>query len=92
MKLNKRVQRDPYYPWKILNMVLAFAVLILAVLILFGGKSGTIVPVTFFLGILMCTLSGIMELAKSKRVVGYTCSVFAGILTVALIFSIIRML
>jgi len=91
MKPNKRFQRDPYFPWKILNMILACAILILAVLVLLGGKDGIFIPVTFFLGILMCTLSGIMELAKSKRVVGYICSVFAGILAVALIFSIIRM-
>ena len=47
-------------------------------------------PAALFLGIIMCTLSGIMELARNKKVAGYICSVFAGILTVALIVSIIQ--
>lgn len=91
MKETKGIGRDPYYYWKIVNMVLACAVLILAILIIMGKKGGLLIPVVFFLGTVMCSLSGIMELAKNKRVIGYTCSVFAGILTVALIISIIGM-
>lgn len=89
MKETKGIVRDPYYYWKMVNMVLACAVLILAILIILGKKDGFLIPVTFFLGLVMCTLSGIMELAKNKRVIGYICSVFAGILAVALIISII---
>ncbi len=90
-KKGGRLGRDPYYYWKILNMLLACAILILTVWIVLGRKGGLLVPAVFFLGALMCTLSGIMELAKSKRVIGYFCSVFAGILVVALIVSIIRL-
>jgi hypothetical protein len=91
MKQNKRNRRDPYFLCKILNMVLAGAVLFLAVLILVGEVDNWRISLIFLLGMMMCALSGIMELAKSKRVIGYTCSVFAGILAVALIFTIIRM-
>lgn len=90
MKQSKRPGGDPYYYWKIVNMILACAVLILAVLIILGGKDGLLVPSALFLGILMCSLSGIMELAKNKKVIGYICSVFAGILAVALIISVIQ--
>ena len=92
MKLSKRIQRDPYFIWKLINMVLACAILILAGFVLFGGRGGILVQEILVTGILMCALSGIMELSKNKRVIGYGCSIFAGVLTVALIFSIIRML
>ena len=73
MKETRGPKRDPYYYWKMVNMTLACGILILAILILLGEKGG---------------LSGIMELAKNKKVIGYICSVFAGILTVALIITI----
>lgn len=91
MKFSKWIQRDPYYLWKMINMVLACAILILAGVILFGGKGGVLIQEVLIMGILMCTLSGIMELAKNKRVIGYTCSIFAGILTVVLIISMVHM-
>ncbi len=91
MEERKRNGRDPYYLWKILNMILAGVVLILAVLVIAGELGGVMVPLTFFLGAGMCALTGIMELAKNKRFTGYVCSVFSGILIVALIFSIIQM-
>lgn len=90
MRETKSPKRDPYYYWKMVNMILACAILILAILIILGGKDGILVPAAFFLGIMMCSLSGIMELAKNKRVIGYICSIFAGILTVALIITIIE--
>ena len=90
MKQNKPPGGDSYYYWKIINMILACVILILAILIILGGKDGLLVPGVFFLGTVMCSMSGIMELARNKRVVGYICSVFAGILTVALIVSIIQ--
>ena len=89
-KKKNRVVRDPYYHWKIMNMVLACAILILAVLVLCGREAKYLAPAACCLGVLMCALSGIMELAKSKRVTGYLCSVFSGILAVALIFDLIR--
>ena len=88
MKETRGPKRDPYYYWKMVNMTLACGILTLAILILLGEKGGLLVPAAFFLGIVMCTLSGIMELAKNKKVIGYICSVFAGILTVALIITI----
>lgn len=90
MKQNKWPGGDPYYYWKIVNIILACVVLLLAILIITGKKDGILVPAALFLGLVMCSLSGIMELARNKRVAGYICSVFAGILTVALIISIIR--
>ena len=84
MGQSKKPGGDPYYYWKIVNMILACGVLLLAVFIAIGEEDG-------FLGLVMCSLSGIMELAKNKKVIGYVCSVFAGILTVALIISIIQM-
>ena len=92
MKETNKSGRDPYYYWKIVNMVLSCAILILALLIILGEKDGLLFPIAFFLGIVMCSLSGIMELAKNKRVAGYICSIFAGIMMVALILSIIGML
>ena len=73
-KRKNRLVRDPYYHWKALNMILAFAILILAFLVLTGREE---------------KLSGIMELAKNKKVIGYICSVFSGILAVALILNVI---
>ena len=86
----RRVVRDPYFYWKIVNMALACAVLVLAFLILSGRGERYLMPAAFFLGVVMCSLSGIMELAKNRKIVGYICSVFAGILAVALILDIIR--
>ena len=89
-KKQSRVVRDPYYYWKIVNMVLACGILVLALLILFGEEQRYLSPVAFFLGVVMCTLSGIMELAKNKKAVGYICSVFVGILAVVLILDVVR--
>lgn len=91
MKQNKKTVRDPYYYWKIVNMVLAGIVLLLVLFVLLDERGGYLISVTYFLGALMCAFSGIMELAKGKKVVGYLSSVSAGILAVALLFSIIRM-
>ncbi len=52
-KKTGRLSRDPYYYWKMISMVLACAVLILALLILFGGKEGALIPLVFFLGAVM---------------------------------------
>ena len=90
MKQNKLPGGDLYYYWKIVNMILACVILILSILIVLGGKRGIMIPIVFLLGIVMCSLSGIMELAKNKKAAGYICSVFAGVLTVALIISIIQ--
>lgn len=88
-KKKNRLVRDPYYHWKVLNMILACAILVLAALVLFGREEVYLIPAACFLGAVMCALSGIMELAKNKRVIGYICSVFSGILAVALILNII---
>ncbi len=91
MKQGRKTGREPYYHLKILNMFLACGILLLAILIFVGDNDGILVPLAFFLGVVMCSLSGIMELSRGKRVVGYFCSVFAGIMMVALIFCIVHM-
>lgn len=88
-KKGSRLSRDPYYYWKVVNMVLACAVFILFLLILAGRRRGVLVPVEFFLGSVMCGLSGVMELAKGKKLTGYISSVFAGVMAVALIFHVV---
>lgn len=90
MKENKQTRIESYYYWKLVNIVLACVILVLSVLIILKEKDGILVPAAFFLGFLMCSLSGIMGLARNKKVIGYICSVFAGILMVALIISLIR--
>lgn len=70
-------------------MVLACAVFILFLLILAGRRRGVLVPVEFLLGSVMCGLSGVMELAKGKKLTGYISSVFAGVMAVALIFHVV---
>lgn len=91
MKQNKRMVRDPYYYWKILNMVLAVLVLVLVLVVLVGERNDYLVPAACLLGMLMCAFSGIMELSKGKKIVGYASSVAAGILAVALLISLVRM-
>ncbi len=90
MNENKQVKTEPYYYVKLVNIVLACVILVLSILIILNDKDGILVPAVFFLGFLMCSLSGIMGLARNKKVIGYICSVFAGILMVALIISIIQ--
>ena len=48
-KKKNRVVRDPYYHWKIMNMVLACAILILAVLVLCGREAKYLAPAACFL-------------------------------------------
>lgn len=91
MKQSGKNTREPYYHLKILNMFLACGILLVTILIFVGDSDGILVPLAFFLGVLMCSLSGVMELSKGKRLSGYFCSVFAGIMMVALIFSVIHM-
>lgn len=91
MKESRKTGRDRYDYWKMVNMMLACAILILAILIFVGSGAEVLTPAAFFLGVLMCSLSGVMELSRGKRVIGYASSVFAGILMVALIVSVIRM-
>ncbi len=89
MKKASHVSRDPYYYWKMISLILACAVLILALMIFYGEQDEFLRPVAFLLGGIMSTVTGIMELAKNKKVTGYICSVFAGLMAVALIFDII---
>ncbi len=89
MKKASHVSRDPYYYWKMISLILACAVLILALMIFCGEQDEFLRPVAFLLGGIMSTVTGIMELAKNKKVTGYICSVFAGLMAVALIFDII---
>lgn len=91
MKESGKTGRNRYDYWKMVNMMLACAILILAILIFVGSSTEILIPVALFLGVLMCSFSGIMELSRGKRVIGYTNSVFAGILMVALIISVIQM-
>ena len=88
-KKGSRLSRDPYYYWKVVNMVLACTVLILFLLILSDTRRGILVPVEFLLGTVMCGMSGVMELAKGKKLTGYISAVFAGVMAVALIFYVV---
>ena len=47
----RRVVRDPYFYWKLVNMALACAVLVLAFLILSGRGERYLMPAAFFLGV-----------------------------------------
>jgi len=89
VKQDKRIHRDPYFYWKLLNMILAAAILVLVIWILLGGKAHWMMPAAILLGIVMSVCCGMMELAKGRRFLGYTCSVFAGIMSVALLTCII---
>ena len=89
MKQNRRIVRDPHFYWKMLNMVLACVILVLAAMILLGGKSGWYVNAALLLGICMSAFEGIMQLAKERKILGYGCSIFAGVMAVALIIHII---
>lgn len=92
VKQTRRIVRDPYFYWKIINLILAVVILILAALILLGGKDGWFVFAALFLGMLMSTFEGIMQLAKGRRLRGYTCSIFAGMMAVALIVFLVCMI
>lgn len=86
-KPTRRIIRDPYFYWKIVNMILACAILVLTALVILGGKSGWFISAALFLGMLMSAFEGIMQLAKGRKVRGYACSIFAGMMAVALIGS-----
>ncbi len=90
-KKRSRTARDPYYYWKVVNIALACAVLILAVLILLGKEEAYLAPAACLAGAVMCALDGIMGLAKGRRVTGYVCSIISGVLAVALMFDLIRL-
>ena len=87
---NNRHVRDPYFYFKVFNMVPALAVIVLSVL-------GALLPsfpsftrlIIFALASVMCAGTGIMELSKGKHLTGYTCSVLSGLFIVALILTII---
>lgn len=91
MKKASHVSRDPYYYWKMISMILACAVLILSLLIFLGNQDAFLCPLAFLLGGIMAAVTGITELAKNKKVTGYICSIFAGLMAVALILDIIWM-
>lgn len=89
MKQGKKIVRDPYHGWKIVNMMLAGVIILLVILALVDEKDGWLVPVTCFLGSLMCAFSGVMELTRGRKLVGYVSSVLAGALAVVLLLSIV---
>ena len=91
IKQSMRIARDPHFYWKVLNLTLACAILVLAGCILIGGKRGWPVSVAFLLGALMSAFEGIMQLAKNRKLLGYGCSIFAGCMAVAMIISIVLM-
>ena len=92
IKRKRWIVRDPYFYWKMINMALALAILVLAGMILLGGKRGWLVPAAFSLGVLMCAFEGIIQLSKGRKVLGYTCSIFSGLMIVMLIASIILLI
>ena len=66
MKRSGKTGGEPYCCLKILNMFLACGILLVAILIFVGDGDGILFPLEFLLGVLMCSLSGIMELSKGK--------------------------
>ena len=85
-----RSGRDPYFYLKLFNIAAACVITVLAVLrIVLEESPDFIVRIAFVLGIIMCVLTGIMELAKNDKLIGYACSILAGILAVALIFTLV---
>ena len=87
---NSRQRRDPYFYTKVICMALASAIVVLTVLkLLLPSMPGFTTIIIFVLGIIMCALTGIMELAKNDRLFGYACSILAGLITVALIIWLV---
>ena len=82
--------RDPSRIWKILAMAMAVMVVILCALsILLPIWLGTAFA-ALAVGTVMCAISGIMALVKGRQVLGYSCSVFAGVFLVLLLFWVLR--
>ena len=77
-KRKNRLVRDPYYHWKALNMILAFAILILAFLVLTGREEKYLIPAACSLGAVMCALSGICLLYTSEGGLAVTVVLLAG--------------
>jgi hypothetical protein len=91
MKRSGKLGRDPYYYGKLVDMTLAVIILFLALFIFLGEGRSVLTPISLLLGVVMSTLTGVMELSKGRRVIGYLCSVFAGLVAAALVLSVIVM-
>ena len=83
---------DPYRNWKFIAMILALAVLALCITGLLTDINVSIVFAALLMGASMCATSGIMALAKGRRVLGYLCSVLAGAFLVLCLVWIARMI
>jgi len=90
MVKKKWIVRDPHFYWKIVNMILAAVILVLSVLVLQGSKSTWILPAALLAGAILGALEGILQLSKGRRFLGYIASVFAGVMVVALLLSLLR--
>lgn len=77
--------RDPYRGWKIIAIVLAGCVIILSLMALLVQANISVIFTALLLGAAMCAVSGVMALVKGRRVLGYLCSVLAGVFLVLLI-------
>lgn len=88
----KEDRHDPDRNWKIIAMILSLAVLALCVAGLFEDVNVSVVFAALLMGAGMCATSGIMALAKERRVTGYLCSILSGIFLVLCLVWIARMI
>lgn len=83
---------DPYKGWKLMTIILAAGVLLLSLTAMFAPENVSIALTALLLGAAMCAASGILALSKERKVVGYSCSVLAGIFLVLFLLGIVRLI
>lgn len=88
----KEDRHNPDRNWKIIAMILSLAVIALCVTGLFTDVNVSVVFAALLMGAGMCATSGIMALAKERRVMGYLCSILAGAFLVLCLIWIGRMI
>lgn len=91
MRMRNRIE-DPYKGWKLMTIILAAGVLLLSLTAIFAPENVSISLTALLLGTAMCAASGILALAKERKVVGYSCSVLAGIFLVLFLIGIVRLI
>jgi len=82
--------RDPYRIWKILAMLMATAEVVLCLISIFFIENVGLVFAALAVGAVMCAISGILSLVRGRQVLGYLCSILAGVFLVLLLFWVLR--
>lgn len=75
-----------------MTIILAAGVLLLSLTAMFAPENVSISLTALLLGTAMCAASGILALSKERKVVGYSCSVLAGIFLVLFLLGIARLI